>query len=136
MQIDAHIPEKYIDTIPQRLAVYRRIADIRSAEDAADVRDELRDRYGAIPRSVEGLIDISLLRNTAAAKGIYEIGQKGQSVLLYVHEMDTSMVLNLSGALRGRVSVADCGKKHIAVKIGDSQTPLDTLREVFGYLVH
>lgn len=136
MQIDAHIPEKYIDTIPQRLAVYRRIADIRSAEDAADVRDELRDRYGAIPRSVEGLIDVSLLRNTAAAKGIYEIGQKGQSVLLYVHEMDTSMVLNLSGALRGRVSVADCGKKHIAVKIGDSQTPLDTLREVFGYLVH
>lgn len=136
MQIDAHIPESYIDTVGQRLSVYRRIADIRSAEDAADVRDELSDRYGEIPRSVEGLIDISLLRNTAAANGIYEIGQKGQSVLLYVHEMDTSMVLNLSSALRGRVSVADCGKKHIAVKIADNQMPIDTLKEVFGYLTN
>ncbi len=136
MQIDAHIPEKYIHAIPQRLSVYRRIADIRSLEEAADVRDELRDRYGEIPRSVEGLIDISLLRNTAAAKGIYEIGQKGQSVLLYVREMDTSMVLKLSGALRGRVSVADCGKKHIAVKITENQMPLDTLREIFGYLTN
>lgn len=134
MQIDAHIPENYIDNIPQRLSVYRRIADIRSQEDAADVRDELRDRYGEIPRSVEGLIDISLLRNTAAAKGIYEIGQKGQSVILYVREMDTSMVLNLSSVMRGRVSVADCGKKNISVKIAENQMPLDTLREIFGYL--
>ena len=136
MQIDAHIPETYIDTVGQRLSVYRRIADIRSGEDAADVRDELRDRYGEIPRAVEGLIDISLLRNTASAKGIYEIGQKGQSVLLYVHEMDTSMVLNLSGAMRGRVSVADFGKKHIAVKIAENQMPLDTLKEVFGYFTN
>ncbi len=135
MQIDAHIPETYIDTVPQRLSVYRRIADIRNTEDAADVRDELRDRYGEIPRSVEGLIDISLLRNSASSKGIYEIGQKGQSVLLYVHEIDTSTVLNLSGAMRGRISVADFGKKHIAVKIAEEQMPLDTLREVFGYLM-
>ena len=135
MQVDAHIPESYIDNIPQRLSVYRRIADIRSAEDAADVRDELRDRFGEIPHSVDGLIDISLLRNAAAAKGIYEIGQKGQTVILYVHEIDTSMVLNLSGAMRGRVSVADFGRKNISVKIAENQMPLDTLREIFGYLM-
>ena len=135
MQVDAHIPESYIDNIPQRLSVYRRIADIRSAEDAADVRDELRDRFGEIPHSVDGLIDISLLRNAAAAKGIYEIGQKGQTVILYVHEIDTSMVLNLSSAMRGRVSVADFGRKNISVKIAENQMPLDTLREIFGYMM-
>lgn len=134
LQVDAHIPEHYIDSLPQRLAIYRRIADIRSEEDAADVRDELRDRFGEIPRSVEGLMDISLLRNIAAAKGIYEIGQKGQTLLLYVQELDTSMVLTLSGAMRARVSVADFGKKHIAVKIAENQQPLDTLHEIFSYL--
>lgn len=134
MQIDAHIPERYIDTVPQRLAVYRRIADIRNPQDAADVREELRDRYGEIPGSVEGLIDISLLRNSAAANGIYEIGQKGQSIYLYVHEIDTKAVLNLSSAMRGRISVADHGKKYIAVKIDEAQQPLDTLKEVFGFL--
>ena len=114
--------------------MYRRIADIRSEEDAADVRDELRDRFGEIPRSVEGLMEVSLLRNAAADLGIYEIGQKGQAVILYMKTLDTSMVLNLSSAMRGRVSVADTGKKHIAVKITDKEQPLDTLREIFGYL--
>ncbi|MEG2395670.1 MAG: transcription-repair coupling factor [Oscillospiraceae bacterium] len=134
MQIDAHIPDKYIDSIPQRLAVYRRIADIRNIEDADDVRDELIDRFGDIPDSVAGLIDISLLRNTAADRGIYEIGQKGNVLILYVNELDTRMVLNLSSVLRRRVSVADSGKKHIAIKILDMQEPLDTLKEVFSYL--
>ncbi len=134
MQVDAHIPERYIESLPQRLAMYRRIADIRSEEDAADVRDELRDRFGEIPRSVEGLMEVSLLRNAAADLGIYEIGQKGQAVILYMKTLDTSMVLNLSSAMRGRVSVADTGKKHIAVKIADREQPLDTLREIFGYL--
>ena len=29
MQIQAHIPESYIDSLSQRLDIYRRIADIR-----------------------------------------------------------------------------------------------------------
>lgn len=135
MQIDAHIPDNYIKSIPQRLAVYRRIADIKNTEDAEDVKDELRDRFGEIPQSVQGLIDVSLLRNTAAAKGIYEIGQKGNSVILYVNYIDTNTVLNLSSMMRGRVSIMDYGKKHIAVKIADGQSPLDTLKEIFGYMV-
>lgn len=110
MQIDAHIPDNYIKSIPQRLAVYRRIADIKNTEDAEDVKDELRDRFGEIPQSVQGLIDVSLLRNTAAAKGIYEIGQKGNSVILYVNDIDTNTVLNLSSMMRGRVSIMDYGK--------------------------
>ena len=135
MQIDAHIPDNYIKSIPQRLAVYRRIADIKNTEDAEDVKDELRDRFGEIPQSVQGLIDVSLLRNTAAAKGIYEIGQKGNSVILYVNDIDTNTVLNMSSMMRGRVSIMDYGKKHIAVKIADGQSPLDTLKEIFGYMV-
>ena len=135
MQIDAHIPDNYIKSIPQRLAVYRRIADIKNTEDAEDVKDELRDRFGEIPQSVQGLIDVSLLRNTAAAKGIYEIGQKGNSVILYVNDIDTNTVLNLSSMMRGRVSIMDNGKKHIALKTIDGQSPLDTPKEIFGYMV-
>ena len=44
------------------------------------------------------------------------------------------MVLNLSSQLRGRVSVCDFGKKYISVKITEMQEPLDTLKEIFGYL--
>ena len=135
MQIDAHIPDNYIKSIPQRLAVYRRIADIKNTEDAEGVKDELRDRFGEIPQSVQGLIEVSLHRNTAAAMGINEIGQKGNSVILYVNDIDTNTVLSLSSMMRGRVSIMDYGKMNIAVKIADGQSPLDTLKEIFGYMV-
>ena len=33
LQVEAHIPEEYIESIPQRLSIYRRIADIRTPDD-------------------------------------------------------------------------------------------------------
>ena len=52
-----------------------------------------------------------------------------------MNDIDTNTVLNLSSMMRGRVSIMDNGKKHIAVKIADGQSPLDTLKEIFGYMV-
>ncbi len=131
LQINAHIPDKYISALSQRLTVYRRIADIRTFEDAEDVRDELRDRFGDVPPSVEGLIEVSLCRNTASSLGIYEIGQRGDVIALYCEEINTSLVLNISSVLRGRVGVTNSGRKSINVKKLPNQNSLDTLKEIF-----
>ena len=83
MQVQAHIPESYIDSTSLRLEVYRRIAEVRKEEDAFDVTDELIDRFGEPPAAVKGLIDIALLRNTASRLGITEIKQQGDALLIY-----------------------------------------------------
>ena len=132
LQINAHIPDKYISALAQRLTVYRRIADVRTFEDAEDVRDELRDRFGDIPPSVEGLIEVSLCRNTASSLGIYEIGQRGDTIALYCDEINASLVLDISSVLRGRVSVTSKGKMSINVKKLPDQNSLDTLKEIFS----
>ncbi len=132
LQINAHIPDKYISALSGRLTAYRRIADVRTLEDADDVRDELRDRYGDIPPSVEGLIEVSLCRNTASALGIYEIGQRGDTIALYCDEINASLVLDISSVLRGRVSVTSKGKTSINVKKLPEQNSLDTLKEIFA----
>ena len=132
LQINAHIPEKYISALQQRLSIYRRIADIRSFQDAEDVRDELRDRYGDIPPSVEGLIEVSLCRNTAASLGIYEIGQRGDTLYLYCEEINTSLVLDISSVLRGRVGLTKTGKKSINIRKKDGQDSLEALKEIFS----
>ena len=59
---DAYLPEKYIPDAAGRIEAYKRIAAIETADDATDVLDELIDRYGDPPRSVQGLVDISLVR--------------------------------------------------------------------------
>ncbi len=69
LQVQAHIPESYIDSLSLRLDVYRRIAEVETQEDAMDVLDELIDRFGEPPASVKGLLDVALLRNTAARPG-------------------------------------------------------------------
>jgi transcription-repair coupling factor (superfamily II helicase) len=132
LQIDAHIPESYISSIPQRLSIYRRIADIRTNEDMLDCADELKDRFGEIPDSVKGLMEVSLLRNTAAQMNIFEIGQKGDVLYLYMKELDTSLALNLSSVLRSRVGVNLNGKPFISVRKKADSTPLDTLKEIFS----
>ena len=54
IQIDAHIPESYMESLSQRLDMYRKIAGVRNQEDEMDLLDELIDRYGEPPKSVQG----------------------------------------------------------------------------------
>lgn len=131
LQINAHIPDKYITALSARLMTYRRIADVRTTEEADDVRDELRDRFGEIPPSVNGLIEVSLCRNRAAEIGIYEIGQRGTTLALYCESIEPALVLEISSVLRGRISVTASGKQSINVKMLPTQSPLETLTEIF-----
>ncbi len=129
LPVSAHIPESYISANAQRLDIYRRIADIRTEEDSFDVYDELIDRFGEPPEAVQGLIDVALLRNMAAAQGIYEVKQSGDTLLLYQRTLDLDMGSRLSAALPGRVMISAGSKPYLAVKGKVGLTVLDVLRE-------
>lgn len=129
LPISAHIPETYIAGSMQRLEIYRRIADIRTAEDSLDVYDELIDRFGEPPASIEGLVEIALLRNMAASAGIVEVKQQQDSVLLFPKKLDLAQGNKLSSAMIGRVMINAGARPYYAVKIKKGMTSLDTLRE-------
>lgn len=128
VQIDAHIPESYITSLPHRLAIYRRIADVRTSEDAMDVTDELIDRFGDPPPSVLGLIEVSLLRNTAARLGIYEIGQRGDNLLLYWNDINMRAVTRLSHDMKGQILVSAGSKPYVSVKVLKQSETIQTLK--------
>ncbi len=129
LQISAHIPESYIASTAGRLEMYRRIADIRTMEDSLDVYDELIDRYGEPPAAVQGLIDVALLRNMAAALQIYEVKQQTDTLLLYQRKLDMEVGARMTAAMKGRVMISAGAKPYFAVKIAKGLTALDTLRE-------
>jgi transcription-repair coupling factor (superfamily II helicase) len=134
VQVQAHIPEKYIENLHQRLDVYRRIADIRSESDADDVVDELIDRFGDPPLSVTGLVDVALLRNRAAALHIREIRQTAGNVLLYVPTIDKTAVGRLVGQMKGRVLVSAGTKPYISVKLKPGRSVLSELKNILAIL--
>ncbi len=110
LQIGAHIPESYIKSLQSRLGMYRRIADIRTPEDALDVTDELIDRFGEPPKSVKGLIDIALIRNRSATLGIISIEQHESFLRIYPAEVNPAHIAALSTAL-GRLFRVNAGAK-------------------------
>lgn len=129
--VQAHIPEEYIASLSNRLDAYRRIADIRSKEDSRDVIDEFLDRYGDVPQSVMGLIDIALIRNRAASMGVYEIRQNDSAILLYLSDIRRKEVPELIGKMPGRAMLSAGSKPYISVRLGKSEKVLAILKAMF-----
>ena len=88
LNVTANIPGIYVASGEQRMDLYRRMAAVRTQEDADDLLDELVDRYGDPPKGVMNLLAIALLRARAASAGITEIVQKDNAVLFTLAVMD------------------------------------------------
>ena len=132
--VDAHIPETYIDSVKNRLFMYKRIACVRTKEDAQDVVDELIDRFGEPPESVLGLIDIAMIRNRCINLGIYEISQRGAVLLIFIHKLEPLSLAMLSKLMRGRVMISAAKTKpYLSVRLAD-YTAAQTLDEVLKIL--
>ena len=134
IQIPAHIPEDYIEDLPTRLSIYRRIADIRSEADSEDVFDELIDRFGEPPKPVVGLVNVALLRGRAAKLGIYEVSQQNGCLLLYQKNPSVEAVLKAAEKMRGRILLNAGNKPYISVKLLNTQTPVNALKEALSTL--
>ena len=132
INISAHIPEDYISNGNQRLEIYRRIADIHCEDDVSDVLDEMIDRFGDPPQAVKSLVDVALLRNTAAQSGIKEISQRGDVVMLFADKIDFKSVSALVAKMRRRVMVSAGQKPYISVKLLPGQSPVDGIREALA----
>ncbi|MHB1250504.1 MAG: transcription-repair coupling factor [Acidimicrobiales bacterium] len=67
---EAHLPKEYVEADDARLEAYRRLAGVTSLEELWDLRSEWIDRYGALPRAAEGLLDLGELRLLCLELGV------------------------------------------------------------------
>lgn len=65
IQVSAYIPERYIPDENLKLTMYKKIADVYSAEDEEDMIEELIDRFGDVPAQTLNLIKVSRIRKIA-----------------------------------------------------------------------
>ena len=92
LSVSASIPDRYVPSAEQRMDLYRRIARVRTEEEADDLVDELIDRYGEPPKTVNNLLSIALLRAAAAECGITDISQKNGALLFTVPKIDLRQI--------------------------------------------
>jgi transcription-repair coupling factor (superfamily II helicase) len=80
LPIDAHLPHDYVPSERLRLEMYKRLAEVRTDDDVAQLRDELVDRYGEPPEPVRSLLDVARLRARARQAGLTDITVQGKYV--------------------------------------------------------
>ena len=82
LNISAYLPEFYVKNQEQRMELYKKIAAIASLDEYYDTQEELEDRYGNLPKSVQLLLEVVLIKADAVELGISSITQKRGNVIL------------------------------------------------------
>ena len=73
LNIPALIPENYMPDVHLRLTMYKRISKARSKIEINDIKHELIDRFGDLPKQTKNLLLMAHLRNKASGLGINKI---------------------------------------------------------------
>jgi transcription-repair coupling factor (superfamily II helicase) len=119
LAVAANIPDRYVPSQEQRMDLYRRIALIRSEEEADDLTDEIIDRFGDPPASVNTLILVALLRGEASRAGITDITQKSGTLRFTVDDFDMARVSELYARpeYKGRLRVEAGSKPALSLRL-------------------
>jgi transcription-repair coupling factor (superfamily II helicase) len=98
LPVDAHLPDDYVPDEAQKLELYRRLARARSAGDVAAFRQEVTDRFGPMPPSVQRLVEVAELRLAAEAAGVSSISrEEGRLVVRFGAGLTRAAAMRLLG---------------------------------------
>ena len=123
INVNAFLPETYIENHNQRIDMYKKIAAIESQEDKFEIEDELIDRYGDIPRSVQNIIDVSALKIKARKCGVYDIFRHRDKLQLKFVEnkISAETVFALDKLFPKRMKIAASEKPVITFTVDESE---------------
>jgi len=83
---EIRIPPEYIESENLRLRIYKRVAQVASDAERAEVRKELEDRFGPPPAAVENLLDYSVLKALAEKLLVNSIDRRGDQIAIKFYE--------------------------------------------------
>ncbi|MDB5377532.1 MAG: mfd, partial [Rubritepida sp.] len=80
------IPESYVQELPVRLGLYRRIGALTTDAEVQAVAAELADRFGPIPVEVENLLQVVGLKLQCRAAGVEKVDAGPKGVVIAFHK--------------------------------------------------
>ncbi len=137
LDVTANIDKQYVPSGEQRMDLYRRMAAVRSQEDADELLDEIVDRYGDPPKGVMNLIDIALLRAKAASLGICDISQKGRTLRFTYAQFTLESVAAVCGAPEYKKRVffsPNAEKPLLTLNLAAGENPLAAAQQFLNFM--
>lgn len=112
LPLSAYVPENYISDLNTRLSIYQKLARARSENEVQRVEEEMRDRFGRLPKVAEGLLYVMKTRILCAGAGVESISKEDGKLVLRFSESRPLDRRTVAGLPRG-------------VKLGGSRVQLD-----------
>jgi transcription-repair coupling factor (superfamily II helicase) len=131
------LPEAYVGSVNQRLVLYKRLASCRDDAEVDAIRDELLDRFGALPAEARSLLDVIRLKILARRLGIVAIdAQRGELVLTAGDDtrLDPQRLVNLMTQAGSGVRVAPGHKIFAPAPKSDAESLVGAARRLLANL--
>jgi len=111
LPLTAYIPQEYVPSLNARLSLYHRLAKTESIKEIEDMAQELRDRFGTLPKAVGNLLYLVKIKILATKAEIDSIHTEERKIIIKPRRPE-------------KLSLPT--RYHGVVKVGPTQVRLDT----------
>ncbi len=138
LKVDIRIPEDYLPQINLRLNIYKRVSSIEDLDEIEKIKEEMEDRFGFLPTSVENLLRYGIIKYLAQRIKIKAIDRLGNQIIFKFFpasladlERMTKLIRKYSGSItpQGVLSLSLSSEKEE----GLMDETISILKELYGY---
>ncbi len=128
VDVDAYLPADYVPFEAAKIDIHRRLAGARQAGELRALRDELRDRFGAVPDPVENLFALQRARIELGRAGARTAEIRGGRLSIVPLELDAVAV----GRLREQIPEAIYELRNRTLALRAPEEPAARLETVLA----
>lgn len=116
-------PEDYIESVEQRLTIYRRLSRLTGVSDIADMKKELEDRYGKLPKPAENMLLKIMLRIFAIKAGVNRLDVTPDVLVLeFSPDHMTRTLTDIEAILKKTTEAEFVKKTSVRIQLGRKRT--------------
>jgi transcription-repair coupling factor (superfamily II helicase) len=134
----AFIPQKYIQDTDLRYITYRKITSCHSEEALADIKEELRDRYGALPDETLNLLEIIALKEALVRLKISRLDQGAENLVFSFTDrtpVNPAEILEIIKASRGAMRLTPDSRLVATITPGPPETIIGEAKKILRALL-
>jgi transcription-repair coupling factor (superfamily II helicase) len=128
VNVDAYVPADYIPYEQAKIDVHRRIAGARDVADLALLRDELEDRFGAVPEPLANLLSLQQARIKLGLAGARTVSFRGGRLAVTPIDLDAERAKRLKDRIPE--ALYEPGKAQLSMRVPEDP------QERFPAVVH
>jgi len=137
LRLPAYLPETYVRDTDLRYLAYRQITSCHNDEALAAIREELRDRFGALPEEAENLLAVISLKEDLLFLKISRLDQGEDNLVLTFTDrtpLDPAKLLTRIAAAKGGLRLTTNNRLVVRLKPGHGATILVEAKNILRTL--